>query len=109
MLSFLLVISPVSVAYSSLMGDNETEQTSHCKQSSQQQSKKSCCQNDQCNDNQCMSMQCSSFVQQAMSAGTQHYALQISKSFIAEHLFYGPEKGPPNTLLRPPIEILQAL
>ena len=107
MLSLLLVISPVSVAYSSLMGDSESRQTSHCDQSSQQQSKKSCCQNDQCNDNHCMMLQCSSFVQQAMSAGDSdctHSDSEIIHSL--PHLFYGPDNGPPNTLLRPPIYIL---
>ena len=106
MLCLLLVISPVSVAYSSLLVDTETEQTSHCEQSSQQQSKKICCQNDLCSENQCIDMQCSSFVQQAISAGSQIDSHPLGKSFMPANLLYGPDKSPPNTLLRPPIYTL---
>ena len=106
-LSLLLAISPVSVAYSYLINDSEAEQSSHCDHSSQQQSMKSCCQNDQCNGNHCMSLQCSGFIHlQALSSGDLITAHHVRKLFTPAKLLYGPDNGPPNTLFRPPIYTL---
>ena len=106
-LSLLLVISPVSVAYSTLVVDSETEQSSHCDTPSQQQSKKSCCQDDQCNDNHCKSLQCHSIVQlQALSIPMQLASHIVSNLFAPALLLYGPDKDSANNLLRPPIYLL---
>ena len=106
-LSFLLVFSPVSVAYSSLMGDSESGQVSHCDSSSQLQSKKSCCGDSQCNDDFCMTLQCGSFVQLSLlTAGGLIESHRDTKLFKPAIFLYGPDNGPPDTLLRPPIYIL---
>jgi len=106
LLSLLLVISPVSVAYSALMSDSETKQTSHCEQSSHEQESKSCCQDDQCN-NHCQSMQCNHLSKlSALSVDTGIKSLQTALSYTAAILLYGPDNGLAKTPLRPPINIL---
>jgi hypothetical protein len=106
LLSLLLVISPVSVAYSSLMADSESEQTSHCEQSEKKQLDKSCCQVDQC-DNQCQSMQCNHFVKiSALSPDAGYKSFLDLFSYTSSYQVTGPDEGLLNTPLRPPISTL---
>ncbi len=106
LLSLLLVISPVSVAYSSLMIDSETEQTSHCEQSEEKPSDKSCCEIDQCN-NQCQSMQCNHFGKlSALSVDTGYKSFLDTFSYTSSYQADGPDEGLLNTPLRPPISTL---
>jgi len=106
LLSLLLAISPVSVAYSAVMIDSETKQSSHCEQMEEKQSDKSCCQIDHCN-NQCQSMQCNHFGK--LSALSLDGAIKSFQDHFSYNLSYqsnGPDEGLLNTPLRPPISIL---
>lgn len=106
LLSFLLVISPVSVAYSALMSDNEQNQTSHCEQSTHDQDEMSCCQDDQCN-NSCLTMQCNHFGKlSGLSEDDRIVSSFNSLFFTVSTLTQVLDKGSPNIPLRPPIVTL---
>ncbi len=106
MLSLLLVISPVSVAYSSFMIDSEAKQASHCDQLEEKQSDKSCCQIDQCN-NQCQSMQCNHFGKlSALSVDAGYKSFLGLFSYTSSYQAYGPDEGLLNAPLRPPVSTL---
>jgi len=106
LLSLLLVISPVSIAYSSLMIDSETKPASHCEQLEEKQSDESCCEIDQCN-NQCQSMQCNHFGKlSALSLDTGYKSFLDLFSYTSSYQAYGPDEGMLNTPLRPPISTL---
>jgi hypothetical protein len=106
LLSLVLVISPVTEAYSALMSDSETTQTSHCDQSKQNVVEKSCCQNDQCNSNS-LTMQCSHAGNlSALSTDGRIVSSRITLSFSVTSLTQELDKGSPNIPHRPPIVTL---
>ena len=102
LLSLVLVISPVTEAYSALMSDSETTQTSHCDQLNQNVDEKSCCQNDQCNSNS-LTMQCS---HAALSTDGGIVSSRNILSFSVTTLTQELDKGSPNIPHRPPIVTL---
>jgi len=108
LLSLLLAIAPVTVAYSALLVDDEPQQSSHCMQTDQQhdQKKDSCCQDDQCGSH-CLVMQCSQFsklsvIPVSVASASKNIVSSISPPAVQDL----PAGGWSKTPLRPPINIL---
>ena len=108
LLSLLLAIAPVTVAYSALLVDDEPQQSSHCMQTDQQyeQSNDSCCQDEQCGSH-CQVMQCSQFSKLSVIPVS---AVSASKNIVTSISAPGiqdvPAGGWSKTPHRPPINIL---
>ena len=114
MLSFLLVLAPVTSAYSAQMGHGSMDQgstTKHaamsdvsaCMHVAQDQSKKSCCEDSQC-DKHCQTMQCHAAGK--LSAISVDGSIEPGFNILSQihaRLFHAPANGISNTLLRPPI------
>ncbi|MEA1890469.1 MAG: hypothetical protein U9N50_11890 [Pseudomonadota bacterium] len=114
MLSFLLVLAPVTSAFSAQMGHDSMDQgstmrhfemsdVSACTHVAQDQSKKSCCEDSQC-DKHCQAMQCHTAGKlSAISVdGSIEPGFNILRQIHAR-LFHLPANGISNTPLRPPI------
>ena len=117
LLSFLLVLSPVTSAFSMQVDHGrmehsremtlaEMDNASACMQTVQDQVDKSCCQDNQCNEH-CQTMQCSNSGQlSALSINGSIESSFITLSQIHARLFHEPAMGISNTPLRPPIVYL---
>ena len=108
LLSLLLAIAPVTVAYSALLVDDAPQQSSHCMQTDQQheQNNDSCCQDDQCGSH-CLVMQCSQFSKlSVIPVSVVSATKKIVSSISAPGILDVPAGGWSKTPLRPPINIL---
>jgi len=113
LLSFLLVISPVTSAFAAQAGHGRMEHSNNmkfaemsdaagCMQAAQDQSDSSCCQDEQCNKH-CKTMQCHNAGKlPALSIDDSIQFNHICLSQLHERLFSEPISVIPNTPLRPP-------
>ena len=114
LLSFLLVISPVTSVFAAQAGHGHMEHSSNmklaemndaagCMQAVQDQTDKSCCQDEQCNKH-CQTMQCHNAGK--LPAISLDSSFETGFSILTQshaRLFHAPGNGISNTLLRPPI------